>query len=123
MELLDVSLMAVSERLDSEDGQDHIEFVWISFSVHLYICWTAVFDCCQFIYLYVYSNVCSVFAVRDLFPRSHFYPTHCMSHEQRVAVTWYLTVTCYLRQGRNQPLDSNNPWHAMLDCGNIYFLI
>ena len=29
MELLDVSLMAVSERLDSEDGQDHREFEWI----------------------------------------------------------------------------------------------
>ena len=43
MELLDVSLMAVSERLNSEDGQVHREFVWISFSVHLYICWTAVF--------------------------------------------------------------------------------
>ena len=47
MELLDVSLMAVSERLDSEDGQDHREIVWISFSVYLYISWTAVFDCCQ----------------------------------------------------------------------------
>ena len=46
MELLDVALVAVSERLDSEDGQDHTEFVWIFFSVHLYICWTAVFDCC-----------------------------------------------------------------------------
>ena len=39
--------MAVSERLDKEDEQDHREFVLISFSVHLYICWTAVFDCCQ----------------------------------------------------------------------------
>ena len=51
MELLYVSLMAVSERLDSEDGQDHREFVWISLSVHLYICWTAVFDRCQLTYL------------------------------------------------------------------------
>ena len=47
MELLDVSLMAVSERLHSEEGQDHREFVWISFSVHLYISWTAVFNRCQ----------------------------------------------------------------------------
>ena len=47
MELLDVSLMAVSERFDSEDGQDHREFVGIFFSVHLCICWTAVFDRCQ----------------------------------------------------------------------------
>ena len=42
-----MSLMAVSERLDSEDGHDHREFVWISFSANLYICWTAVFDRCQ----------------------------------------------------------------------------
>ena len=36
-ELLDVSLVAVSERLDSEDGQDHREFVWISlFSISKY---------------------------------------------------------------------------------------
>ena len=48
MELLDVSLIAVSERLDSENGQDHRECVWIAFSVHLYICWRAVFDRCQF---------------------------------------------------------------------------
>ena len=47
MELLDVSLMAVSERLDSGDGQDHREFLWISFLVHLYKCWIAVFDRCQ----------------------------------------------------------------------------
>ena len=32
MELLDVSLMAVSERLGSEDGHDHREFVWIFLS-------------------------------------------------------------------------------------------
>ena len=38
MELLDVFLMAVSERLDSEDGHNDREFVWICFSVHLYIC-------------------------------------------------------------------------------------
>ena len=47
MELLNVSLMAVSEMLDSEDGQDHRKFVWISFSVDLYIGWTTIFDRCQ----------------------------------------------------------------------------
>ena len=47
MKPLDFSLMAVYEKLHSEDGQDRIVFEKLSFLMECYIYWTGVFVHCQ----------------------------------------------------------------------------